>query len=226
MAKGSDAGGHIAALKGDPDETAQRFVAPRAGLPGLARAAAGCTACDLHERATQTVFGAGPSDARIVLIGEQPGNAEDREGHPFVGPAGRLLDKAMADAAIDRKRAYITNAVKHFKWIQRGKKRIHSKPNALQIEACAPWLQAELDVIAPAAVVCLGATAAKAVLGASFRVTRERGKPQDSALAPCVIATVHPSSLLRMPDRSKFDAEYRRFVADLRVAAKVLERRG
>ncbi len=222
MAKRAEPGerARVAALKGDPDDTAQRFVSPRAGLPGLARAAAGCTACDLHARATQTVFGEGPKDARIVLIGEQPGDAEDLAGRPFVGPAGKLLDKALADAGIDRSRVYVTNAVKHFKWIVRGKKRIHNKPSAIQIEACAPWLQAEIDRIAPDAIVCLGATAAKAVLGPSVRVTRDRSRALPSGLATCVTATVHPSALLRMPDRSKFDAEYRRFVADLRLAAK------
>ena len=191
-------------------------------ISGLRREAAGCTACDLYRHATQTVFGEGPQDAPIVLVGEQPGDAEDLAGRPFVGPAGKLLDRALGDAGIDRERAYVTNAVKHFKWILRGKKRIHNKPNAIQIEACAPWLEAEVETIGPEVVVLLGATAAQSVLGRSFRVTRDRGKPVPSNLAPTVIATVHPSSLLRMPDRTMWERDYGQFVADLKVAAAAI----
>jgi DNA polymerase len=189
------------------------------GIAALRREAATCKRCDLYKCATQTVFGEGPEDARVMLVGEQPGDAEDRAGHPFVGPAGRLLDRALADAGIPRERTYVTNAVKHFKWIQRGKKRLHQKPNAIQIEACLPWLESEIAEVAPDALVLLGATAAQAVLGKSFRVTKERGKRLASNLAPTVVATVHPSSLLRMPDRSEWETEYNRFVDDLRVAA-------
>lgn len=188
-------------------------------IASLRREAADCRACDLYKNATQTVFGEGAQGAEVMLIGEQPGDAEDRAGRPFVGPAGKLLDRALADAGIDRGQAYVTNAVKHFKWIQRGKKRLHQKPNVIQIEACAPWLLAEIEVVAPHVIVLLGATAAQAILGKSFRVTRERGKPVPSNLAPMVIATVHPSSLLRLPDRTMWEEEYARFVADLRVAA-------
>ena len=162
-------------------------------IASLRREAADCRACDLYKNATQTVFGEGAQGAEVMLIGEQPGDAEDRAGRPFVGPAGKLLDRALADAGIDRGQAYVTNAVKHFKWIQRGKKRLHQKPNVIQIEACVPWLQAEIEVVAPHVIVLLGATAAQAILGKSFRVTRERGKPVPSNLAPMVIATVHPS---------------------------------
>ena len=189
------------------------------GIDALRREAATCKRCDLYKCATQTVFGEGPEDARVMLVGEQPGDAEDRAGHPFVGPAGKLLDRALADAGIDRGRTYVTNAVKHFKWVRRGKKRLHQKPNAIQIEACLPWLESEIAEVTPEAIVLLGATAAQAILGKSFRVTKERGKRLPSNLAPTVVATVHPSSLLRMPDRSAWEKEYRRFVDDLRVAA-------
>jgi len=193
-------------------------------LTALRREAATCTRCDLYKNATQTVFGQGAAGAAIVLVGEQPGDAEDVAGRPFVGPAGRLLDKALADAGIARRETYVTNAVKHFKFIIRGKKRLHQKPNAIEVEACLPWLESEIAAVKPAVVVLLGATAAQAVMGRSFRVTKERGKHLASDLAPVVIATVHPSSLLRMPDHSQWEHEYARFVADLKVAAKAVKR--
>jgi DNA polymerase len=172
------------------------------------------------------VFGEGPAHADIMLVGEQPGDVEDRAGRPFVGPAGQLLDRLLAEAGIDRDRAYVTNAVKHFKWVPRGKRRIHSKPGSLEIRACGPWLEAEIAAVSPRALVCLGATAAQALLGAAFRVTRDRGRFLDSSLAPLVLATVHPSSLLRAPDEASRTAEIRRFVADLALVADALRKRG
>ncbi len=187
----------------------------------LAAEAAGCTRCDLYRCATQTVFGDGPDDADLVLVGEQPGDREDLIGEPFVGPAGRILDEALETAGIDRRRAYVTNAVKHFKWAAKGKARIHKKPNAGEIKACFPWLEAELTVLRPEVLVCLGATAAQALLGRDFKVTRQRGRFVDSPLAPHVLATVHPSSILRGPpeDRKRNLAA---LVADLEVAASAL----
>jgi len=195
-------------------------------LPALRREAAGCTRCDLYKYATRTVFGEGVAGASMMLVGEQPGDAEDVAGKPFVGPAGKLLDKALADAGIARGDAYVTNAVKHFKFIVRGKKRLHQKPNAIQVEACHPWLEAEVAAVRPTVVVLLGATAGQSVMGRSFRVTKERGKLLASDLAPAVVATVHPSSLLRMPDRSRWEAEYARFVADLKIAGKAAAKAG
>jgi DNA polymerase len=193
-------------------------------LAELAADAAGCTRCDLYRHATQTVFGEGPAGADLVLVGEQPGDKEDLAGEPFVGPAGRLLDDALAQAGIDRSRAYVTNVVKHFKWEPRGKQRIHKKPNAAEQAACRPWVEAELDLLKPEVLVCLGATAAQSLLGKGFKVTERRGEWVDSPLAPHVLATVHPSSILRGdPDsrRSALDA----FVADLTVAASALRPR-
>lgn len=177
-----------------------------------------CTACHLYKRATQTVFGEGPKSAPIMLVGEQPGDYEDVAGKPFVGPAGKIMDRALEEAGIDRSKVYVTNAVKHFKWEPRGKRRIHQKPNSREIAACRPWLEAELRLVKPKLLVCLGATAAQAVFGPSFRVTRERGKVLSSKLAPRILATVHPSSLLRQPDDESREREYKRFVADLRAA--------
>ena len=171
-------------------------------------------------RATQTVFGEGPKGARLMLLGEQPGDQEDRAGKPFVGPAGKILDRALEDAGIDRTQVYLTNTVKHFKWEPRGKRRIHKKPNSREIAACRPWLEAELRVVRPALLVCMGATAAQAIFGPSFRVTRERGKVLESELSPKVVATVHPSSLLRQPDEESREREYKLFVADLRTALR------
>ena len=200
-------------------QTAAPLVPPRPTLPKLRRAAAGCRACHLWKRGTQTVFGEGIARAPLMLIGEQPGDREDVEGRPFVGPAGRLLGSSLEKAGIDRAQVYLTNVVTHFKWEPRGKRRIHQKPNALEIAACRPWLDAEISVVRPRVLVCLGATAAQALLGRSFRVSRDRGRFVPSDLAPRVIATVHPSSLLRAPDEATRRAETARFVADLKRAA-------
>ena len=205
-----------------PDDTARRFVPPEPDLDELKAAAAGCTACPLHERGTQTVFGEGRAGARVMLVGEQPGDQEDLKGRPFVGPAGQLLDWALEKAGIDRTQAYVTNVVKHFKWVPRGKRRIHSKPSSMEIKACLPWLEAELEVVQPEVIVLLGATAAQALLGASFRVTRERGNFVRSNLAPHVMATVHPSSLLRIEDDAERKDAIRTFVRELRQVAAVL----
>jgi DNA polymerase len=191
-------------------------------LPKLREAAAGCQACDLWKRGTQTVFGEGARGASLMLVGEQPGDQEDLSGHPFVGPAGRVLDRALADAGIDRAAVYVTNVVKHFKWEPRGKRRIHKKPNAGEIGACRPWLDVEIELVRPRAIVCLGATAAQALLGRGFKVTADRGRFIESALAPLVLATVHPSSLLRAPDERTRREETRRFVGDLRKVARAL----
>jgi uracil-DNA glycosylase len=188
-------------------------------LEQLREAARGCRACHLWENATQTVFGEGSSDAEIVFVGEQPGDKEDLEGRPFVGPAGLLFDDALEQAGIDRSRTYVTNVVKHFKWQPRGKRRIHQKPNAAEIAACRAWLDAELTLLKPKVLVCLGATAAQALLGRQFRVSKDRGVPVESDLAPVVMATVHPSSILRSDDR---EAEMALFVEDLRRIAAAL----
>src|SRR5919109_1911737 len=187
-------------------------------ITALRDAAAGCTACHLYQNATQTVFGEGPETATVMLVGEQPGDAEDRAGHPFVGPAGQLLDRCLVEAGIDRAQTYITNVVKHFKWVPRGPRRIHSKPGSVEIEACFPWLEAEVSVVKPRVVVALGATAAQALFGKSFRVMRDRGRLVPSALAPYAIATVHPSALLRAPDEATRRQETLRFIEDLRQA--------
>lgn len=189
-------------------------------LSKVAAAAKLCTACPLYKNATQTVFGQGPKHAIIVMIGEQPGDYEDVAGKPFVGPAGKVLDRALEDAGIDRHEVYVTNAVKHFKWEPRGKRRIHQKPSARDIAACRPWLEAELRLIEPKLVVCLGSTAAQTIFGPSFRVTKERGRVLESPFAKKVVATVHPSSLLRQPDEESREREYKNFVSDLRVALK------
>jgi len=201
------------------------FLPERLSLESLREAAAGCTACPLHISGTQTVFGEGARDARVLLLGEQPGDKEDLEGRPFVGPAGRLLDEALEEAGIDRSAAYVTNAVKHFKWQPRGKRRIHQKPNAGELAACRPWLEAELEVVRPDALVLLGATAAQAMLGRGFRVTRDRGTPLETDLAPLTLATVHPSSILRAPDAETRARERTMFVEDLRVVAGALAAR-
>jgi uracil-DNA glycosylase family protein len=212
--------------RADGAGTAAPLVPGSPTLPELRRAAAGCRACPLWERGTQTVFGEGPAHAELVLVGEQPGNEEDLSGHPFVGPAGRLLDRTLAEAGIDRRRVYVTNAVKHFKWGPRGKRRIHQKPSAGEVRACLPWLEAELRVLRPRAVVCLGATAARALLGTGFRVTERRGELLHSRLAPFVMATVHPSSILRAPDDETRRVERERLVADLARLAEALRTPG
>jgi len=191
-------------------------------LPTLRAAAAQCRACPLWERGTQTVFGEGPAAAEVVLVGEQPGNEEDLAGHPFIGPAGRLLDRAITAAGIDRRTTYVTNAVKHFKWTARGKRRIHEKPTAGEVRACTPWLHAELRALRPRALVCLGATAAQALLGRAFRVSEHRGELVASPLAPLVLATVHPSSVLRAPDNASRSAELERLIEDLAVIGAAL----
>jgi len=185
-------------------------------------AAKDCEACRLYKHATQTVFGEGPKGAVMMLVGEQPGDYEDVAGKPFVGPAGKIMDRALEEAGIDRSKVYVTNAVKHFKWEPRGKRRIHQKPNSREIAACRPWLEAELRIVKPKLVVAMGATAAQTIFGPSFRVTRERGKVLSSKLAPRVLATVHPSSLLRQPDEASREREYKHFVSDLRAAVRAV----
>jgi uracil-DNA glycosylase len=189
-------------------------------IPELRKEAQDCRNCPLWRNATQTVFGEGGPPAKIMLIGEQPGHQEDLEGKPFVGPAGRLLDSSLLAAGIDRKRVYVTNVVKHFKWEPRGKRRIHKKPSASEIAACRPWLEAEIAAIKPAVIVCLGATAAQALLGRTFRVTQHRGQLRESPLAPRVMATVHPSSILRAPDEKTRREQEKQFIQDLKQIAK------
>jgi DNA polymerase len=201
---------------------ATRFLPERLSLKGLREAAAGCRACDLWRPATQTVFGEGRKSSRLMLVGEQPGDREDLAGKPFVGPASRELDRGLEAAGIDRKDAYLTNVVKHFKFEERGRRRIHQTPKRFEVEACTPWLEAELEVVRPEVLVLLGATAAKALLGSSFRVTQHRGELLDSALAPVVTATIHPSAILRAPDDEARQAEREAFAEDLRVVAKAL----
>jgi uracil-DNA glycosylase len=203
--------------------TAEDFLPERRTLTSLRQAAAECRGCSLYRNATQTVFGEGPSSAEVVMVGEQPGDQEDRQGRPFVGPAGKLLDRALGDAEIDRRKVFITNVVKHFKFQPRGKRRIHKRPSAEEVRACAPWFRAELDVVKATALVALGATAAQDLFGRSFRVTKERGKRLDSDLAPVVMATIHPSAILRADDEDR-EQEYERFVADLRVLADELRK--
>jgi uracil-DNA glycosylase len=203
------------------DETAAALVPARASLTKLRAAAAGCKACPLWKTGTQTVFGDGSAKAEVMFVGEQPGDQEDKAGKPFVGPAGRLFDQALEEAGIDRSLAYVTNVVKHFKWQARGKRRIHQKPNWSEIAACRPWLDAELAVVKPRVLVCLGATAAQALLGRQFRVTKQRGAPVESELAPVVLATVHPSSILRA-DEADREAELAAFVRDLKTVASHL----
>ena len=203
--------------------SAEDFLPVQRTLAALRAAAAACRGCDLWKRGTQTVFGEGRREARVMLVGEQPGHEEDLTGHPFVGPAGRLLDRALQVAGIARDDAYVTNVVKHFKWEPAGKRRIHARPNRMEIAACLPWLRAELDVVKPEALVCLGATAAQALLGPRFRVTRQRGQWVRSPCAPRVLATVHPSSILRAPDDAARERELEAFVADLTAVRTALE---
>ena len=205
---------------------AKRVDKPRPLIPmnptleSLRQAAKNCRACDLWRTGTQTVFGGGAAHPKIMFVGEQPGNQEDIEGKPFVGPAGKLLDSALEEAGIDRSKTYVTNAVKHFKWEPRGKRRIHKKPNAAEINACRPWLDAEISVLKPQVIVCLGATAAQALLGRDFRVTQHRGELMKSTLAPYIMATVHPSSILRAPAEDTRHEEMQRFIEDLRAVKK------
>jgi uracil-DNA glycosylase len=200
--------------------TAAAFIPESPTLPRLREAAAGCRGCHLYEGATQTVFGEGLKKSKVMFVGEQPGDREDVEGKPFVGPAGRMLDRALVEAGIDRSEVYVTNVVKHFKYTMRGKRRIHQRPDAEEIAACRPWLHSELDQVRPQVLVCLGATAAKTLLGPRFKVTQQRGEFVESELAPLVTGTVHPSSILRAPDDEARQRAYRDFVYDLgRVAA-------
>src|SRR5712671_5257521 len=211
-------------MRRDEEEYARPAQPPDTSSVATVReAAAHCTACHLYKRATQTVFGEGPKKPALMLVGEQPGDYEDQEGKPFVGPAGKIMDRALEEAGIDRKEVYVTNAVKHFKWEPRGKRRIHQKPNSREIAACRPWLEAELRIVKPKLVVAMGATAAQTIFGPSFRVTRERGKVLSSKLSPRVLATVHPSSLLRQPDQASREREYKHFVSDLRAALRAAE---
>jgi uracil-DNA glycosylase len=207
-----------------PGQPVSDLLPDRPTLPGVREIAAGCKACDLYKRGTQTVFGEGPPKAELMLVGEQPGDAEDLAGHPFVGPAGRLLDTALEEAGIDRSQVYVTNVVKHFKWEPRGKRRIHAKPNAAEIGACRVWLEVEIALVKPRVLVCLGATAAQALLGKSFKVSQQRGTVVPSPLAPIVSATVHPSSILRAPDDETRREEMRRFVKDLRTIAREISK--
>jgi len=209
-------------VRRNPGNSKNKPIPLPATLRELKKVARDCKACDLWKRATQTVFGKGSARAKIMLVGEQPGHQEDLAGEPFVGPAGILLDKALAEAGIDRQAVYVTNAVKHFKWEPRGKRRIHKKPNAAEIAACRPWLDAEIAAIHPRVLVCLGATAAQALLGRDFRVTRQRGEFLPLPLAPFVMATVHPSAILRMPDEETRHAEMERFVKDLKKISRVV----
>jgi uracil-DNA glycosylase family protein len=207
-----------------PGEPVSELLPDRPTLGKVREVAAGCKACDLYKRGTQTVFGEGPAGAQVMLVGEQPGDAEDLAGHPFVGPAGKLLDRALEEAGIDRRLVYVTNVVKHFKWEPRGKRRIHTKPNAGEIGACRPWLETEIALVKPRVIVCLGATAAQALLGKTFKVSRQRGLFVPSSLAPRVTATVHPSSILRAPDDEQRREEMRLFVTDLQKVAVELSR--
>jgi DNA polymerase len=209
------------AAKKSAEEWHPAPVPETGSLTTLREAALRCTACPLYKNATQTVFGEGPKRAAIMLLGEQPGDQEDLSGKPFIGPAGQILNRALEEAGVDRNSVYVTNTVKHFKWEPRGKRRIHQKPSSRDIAACRPWPEAELRVVRPNVLVCLGSTAAQALFGSSFRVTRERGKVLESELARRVVATVHPSSLLRQLDEESRAREYARFVQDLRVAARL-----
>ena len=202
--------------------SALQFLPARVTMKSLREAAGKCQGCPLYKNATQTVFGQGQQSARLVLVGEQPGNDEDRQGKPFVGPAGRLLDQALESAGIDREDAYVTNVVKHFKWVPQGKRRLHKKPSAREIAACLPWLEKEIELIKPQVLVCLGATAAQALLDKEFRVSQQRGRVVETNLAPHAVATVHPSSILRQPTTDRRHKEMDRFVADLKVVAGLL----
>ena len=202
--------------------SAAEFVPEENSLSAVRAAAARCHGCPLWQAATQTVFGEGPREARVMLVGEVPGDQEDRAGRPFVGPAGRLLDRALEAAGVERGDAYVTNAVKHFKWEPRGKRRLHRRPTPAEIDACRPWLRKEIELVRPLVLVCLGATASQALLGRAFRVSEERGKFIPSALAPYVMATIHPSALLRLPGDRARAAEMQRFISDLELVRGVL----
>ena len=219
-------GSKMSREKSKPEaKSAADFIPPDPTLPRLTEAAASCTGCNLYKQATQTVFGEGPRKAKVFFVGEQPGDQEDRAGHPFVGPAGSLLNKALIEADIARGETYVTNAVKHFKWEPQGKRRKHKKPNAAELAACKPWLQAELNAIRPKVVVCLGLTAAQSVFGRAVRLGDVRGTFHKTSLADDVFATIHPSSILRHPEKEQRDEEYRKFVSDLRLVRERLSSR-
>lgn len=203
--------------------TARDYIPDKATLRVLRTAVQSCRGCDLYRCATQAVFGEGPAKARVMMVGEQPGNEEDLHGHPFVGPAGKLLDRALQEAGIQRSEVYVTNAVKHFKFEERGKRRLHKKPGASEIKACRPWLEAEVARVKPDIIVCLGATAAQSILGNAFRLTKERGKFIEHPWARRVTATVHPSAILRAPDKEQRHIAYRAFVADLELVRRALK---
>jgi DNA polymerase len=231
VAKRTAASAGGGAKGGSPDDatpkgtrTAAPFVPNTASVRTLTMAAHRCRGCDLYKTATQVVFGAGPKRARVVFVGEQPGDQEDRQGEPFVGPAGALLDKALADAGILRDEVYVTNAVKHFKWEPRGRRRMHKKPRVSEIKACRPWLEAELRAVKPAVVVCLGATAAQSVFGPQFKLMQQRGAVLPADMAERVVATIHPSAVLRAPDSAGRAEAYSMLVRDLKVAARALTR--
>ena len=202
--------------------TARAFLPAKRTVPSLRKAAEHCQGCDLYKDATQTVFGEGPARASVVFVGEQPGDQEDRQGHPFVGPAGRLLDRALEEAQIERDEVYVTNAVKHFKWIWRGKRRLHQKPAVRQIMACRPWLEAEIGALEPKLVVCMGSTAAQSVLGRPVAILKERGKFLTAENLPLVFVTIHPSAIYRQRDRSAQEDEYRRFAAEMKLVGRKL----
>jgi len=202
--------------------TAAEFMPQHPTLRALREEVQRCRGCDLYRYASQAVFGEGPRSARIVLVGEQPGDEEDRQGHPFVGPAGKLLNRALEEAGIQRSEVYVTNAVKHFKFEERGKRRIHKKPRVSEVKACHPWLEAEISLLKPEVIVCLGATAAQALLGPKFRLTKERGKFVTHPWGPHVTATIHPSAVLRAPDAEQRHEEYRKFVDDLKGVRNAL----
>jgi DNA polymerase len=210
----------------NPFPTAAAFLPPGRGLRALQKAAQECEGCPLYARATQTVFGAGPAKAQAMFVGEQPGDAEDAAGKPFVGPAGRMLDEVLAEVGIDRRAVYVTNAVKHFKWTPRGKRRMHSKPNGREIEACKPWLQAEILAVRPDLLIVLGATAAQALLGRKFRITKQRGEPFESEWADWTLATYHPSAVLRAKYAVHDEQMYQQFQADLQLVSDRLRELG
>lgn len=203
--------------------SAAHFIPVKLTIPSLQQAASACTGCNLYQRATQTVFGEGSAHATIMFVGEQPGDQEDQAGHPFVGPAGKILDKALAEAGIPRENVYVTNAVKHFKWEPQGKRRKHKKPSASEIAACRPWLEAEVQAVKPRVIACLGVTAAQSVFGKAVRLNERRGRPWNTPLASNVFVTIHPSALLRVPEEEQRHEEYRRFAEDLQGIKQFLQ---
>jgi uracil-DNA glycosylase len=203
--------------------SASDFLPRTLSLESLLQAAKSCKGCDLYLNATQTVFGAGPSHASVMLVGEQPGDLEDQKGEPFVGPAGRMLDRALEDARISRDEVYVTNAVKHFKWIWRGKRRLHQKPSVRQVVACRPWLEVEIEAVQPQILVCMGATAAQSVVGKPVPIMKERGKFIDSALGKLAFVTIHPSAILRQRDKDEREEEYGRFASEMKLVKRKLQ---